>query len=983
MKNPIEKGIALYCSRRGQLVVKSVSEQTQTFIVENEHGAYTQRFFDIGRIVFFDRENMSGELKDLALNEKYLYFFGDDKKFLELYEKNKEQRETKEKDKRQRKIAHDIVDQAKQKLAEKKIADETNLLKLFDEESQAIEEKDRFNTTQVVLDDKIDFCDIEREEAKEQGDKKASYARDDYDKADLRYYRKMQDKYQQEGDRWREIKKEPYFARMDYVDDEKKINKLYIGKVYDGDMNVISWHSPVAERYYLKSETQFKFNEYQYDLILRRALKVKDEKLVDFKDEYINLHDKVDNKHLKGKELITISDPFLKDILKERKNLTGFKDIIQTIQEAQYKIIKSPAKDQIVIQGCAGSGKTMILLHKISYMLYNNNDIDRSHFLILAPSDSFNLFINELSKTLELERIQKNKTFGYYEKMLKQAEIFEKKSVDFVHYKDQKLLEYVFSKQYVDDMSVFIKNEIGKFQQILRENKDYEEIIEMSKKYIAKIEQINDLYQNVASETSFGIKLRKVYWETKTIIEYMQLLKTKRDNCQTAFDRNYFEGVNAFSKLNDSINALLAKSMEFDLLIDTVGEFSKINNFKIQTVASNYRYKIDRTIQQIADCEKKLKQNKNALQELYLKQQIEKQQQILKEQNKNIEKLNKIVENVEKINQYRFKDLTIVNSAVTEINKICKDFNYKDLPMGADIAVKDFLLDLSYVTDLIKLYDILEEVKSYYRKDKPIIQKYKMNEEVVSRIKIFGNLETLLVYIFEKFGREKNLPIKRSLMTGKFNQTDVYMLLWILTLFGYKSIRNYAYIYIDEAQDLSEQEYILLRILNPYAKFCYFGDIKQNITKYRGLTDWKQLNNSNVIEEKIEQNYRNTNQIIEYCNNNLSIQMLPVGVEGDPVKEISINDISDWAKNVQDKKGIKVIIAKDKEKYYKLLKDKIPYLNMLCENTITEADKINIMDVYDSKGLEFSNVIVVDKDLTENEKYIAFTRALDCLTIAK
>ena len=41
------------------------------------------------------------------------------------------------------------------------------------------------------------------------------------------------------------------------------------------------------------------------------------------------------------------------------------------------------------------------------------------------------------------------------------------------------------------------------------------------------------------------------------------------------------------------------------------------------------------------------------------------------------------------------------------------------------------------------------------------------------------------------------------------------------------------------------------------------------------------------------------------------------------------------------------------------------------------------MSVYESKGLEFSSVAVYDKDMTENEKYIAYTRALGRLAIVE
>ena len=39
------------------------------------------------------------------------------------------------------------------------------------------------------------------------------------------------------------------------------------------------------------------------------------------------------------------------------------------------------------------------------------------------------------------------------------------------------------------------------------------------------------------------------------------------------------------------------------------------------------------------------------------------------------------------------------------------------------------------------------------------------------------------------------------------------------------------------------------------------------------------------------------------------------------------------------------------------------------------------MTVFESKGLEFSAVAVLDRGMTENEKYIAYTRALRELAI--
>ena len=53
------------------------------------------------------------------------------------------------------------------------------------------------------------------------------------------------------------------------------------------------------------------------------------------------------------------------------------------------------------------------------------------------------------------------------------------------------------------------------------------------------------------------------------------------------------------------------------------------------------------------------------------------------------------------------------------------------------------------------------------------------------------------------------------------------------------------------------------------------------------------------------------------------------------------------------------------------------------ESGVISKTKINIMTVYESKGLEFTAVAVVDGDMSVNERYIAYTRALKELAVAR
>ena len=84
---------------------------------------------------------------------------------------------------------------------------------------------------------------------------------------------------------------EPYFARMDLQDDKEGYNSYYIGKRGDEGLEIVDWRAPLARKYYQKSRTSFKINDYDYKLILRRALRTKNGKVLDMKNEYLSVKD--------------------------------------------------------------------------------------------------------------------------------------------------------------------------------------------------------------------------------------------------------------------------------------------------------------------------------------------------------------------------------------------------------------------------------------------------------------------------------------------------------------------------------------------------------------------------------------------------------------------------------------------------------------------------------------------------------------------
>ena len=183
----------------------------------------------------------------------------------------------------------------------------------------------------------------------------------------------------------------------------------------------------------------------------------------------------------------------------------------------------------------------------------------------------------------------------------------------------------------------------------------------------------------------------------------------------------------------------------------------------------------------------------------------------------------------------------------------------------------------------------------------------------------------------------------------------------------------YNYVFVDEGQDVSPCEYELLRKINKKASFNIFGDIAQNVTPWRGIKDWRETFPEHEIYG-LTQNYRNTNQIVEFVSDTLHLNMQSIGYDGPAVQKISARNINAFFK---EKKGLKAIICAEcvKEKYLR------KSYNDLTEKGKISRSKINIMSVYESKGLEFTSVVVVDEGLSESERYIAYTRALNELAV--
>lgn len=180
--------------------------------------------------------------------------------------------------------------------------------------------------------------------------------------------------------------KSAYFARIDF-EIEDDIIPVYIGiaTLSDGtDFYVYDWRAPISSMFYDYEMGEAKYttpegNEIKGKIILKRQYKIEGENIVQIFDTDMQ-----------------IIDDILKQMLGS-KSSDKMRNIVNTIQKEQNKIIRKRDVDLLVVQGPAGSGKTSVAMHKIAYLLYaEKNNINNSNILIISPNDIFSDYISNV-----------------------------------------------------------------------------------------------------------------------------------------------------------------------------------------------------------------------------------------------------------------------------------------------------------------------------------------------------------------------------------------------------------------------------------------------------------------------------------------------------------------------------------------------------------------------------------------------------------
>lgn len=193
-----------------------------------------------------------------------------------------------------------------------------------------------------------------------------------------------------EMDRFVKARKKPYFGRIDFKDPNMKFEEsYYIGRVgiakTPSEPVVIDWRAPIASVYYENSIGPCQYTvssegTFEIDLLRKRTYTIENDTLKDFFDS----------------DVVANDDLLTSYLAKNKKAVLG--EIIATIQKEQNMIIRRSPKTNMIVQGCAGSGKTTVAMHRISYILYNYEDSFRPEDFYIIGSNK--ILLNYITSVL-------------------------------------------------------------------------------------------------------------------------------------------------------------------------------------------------------------------------------------------------------------------------------------------------------------------------------------------------------------------------------------------------------------------------------------------------------------------------------------------------------------------------------------------------------------------------------------------------------
>jgi DNA helicase IV len=175
------------------------------------------------------------------------------------------------------------------------------------------------------------------------------------------------------------------FGRIDMDEGDN----LYIGRrwIHEDDQSivVVNWQAPAARPFYTATPVV------PQRVHRRRRFRTDGRKLVDIADETLG--------GTIGDEPRSLGDFLLEEL--ERSRDERMRDIVETIQADQYRLIAHETEGVLVVQGGPGTGKTAVGLHRASWLLFTHaRRLRREGVLVVGPNRTFIEYVSHVLPSL-------------------------------------------------------------------------------------------------------------------------------------------------------------------------------------------------------------------------------------------------------------------------------------------------------------------------------------------------------------------------------------------------------------------------------------------------------------------------------------------------------------------------------------------------------------------------------------------------------
>lgn len=193
------------------------------------------------------------------------------------------------------------------------------------------------------------------------------------------------------------LKENPYFAKIRFISEKTgKAANIYIGtggfwSEKDKRAKIYDWRAPISALYYdyELGKASYKVvdttgphptvTEYQGEITEKYQYNIKDGKMLYMADTGQRVSDELLLKALSG------NAP------------EKMKPVVATIQKEQNGIIRDSSSKELVVDGRAGSGKTVIAMHRLAWLLYNKRKtLNTGNVLILSPNTVFSDYVSSI-----------------------------------------------------------------------------------------------------------------------------------------------------------------------------------------------------------------------------------------------------------------------------------------------------------------------------------------------------------------------------------------------------------------------------------------------------------------------------------------------------------------------------------------------------------------------------------------------------------